>query len=119
MSGMKDLFGDEPVPDDFGTEPRKLHRRDDPETSRAAAYKVNSKSLEFMVLQAIAGYRDGCIQADLLARFPYKPYSSITARFAALEEKGLITTGPDMRPGPSDSLQQVRRVTALGRSALL
>lgn len=96
MTGMKDLFGDQPV--EFGTPPHKLVRKNDPATSKAAAHKVDSKGLEKMVCEAIIGYgAAGCIANDLLARFKELPYSSITARFKALADKQLIMRGPDKR----------------------
>lgn len=110
---------DKGMGDLFGTEPHRLHRRNSKKTSKAAAYSVNSKGLEYMVLKAINEYGlDGCIADDLLEQFPRKPYSSITARFSALEEKGLITSGPDTRPSRADHQQDVRRSTMLGRMAL-
>ena len=60
--------------------------------------------------EAISAYGpNGCIAADLLAKYPYLPYSSVTARFAALERKGYITCGPDKRRGPSGRNQRVMR----------
>jgi len=108
MGGMKDLFGDQP----FGTDPHTLHRRDSPLTSRAAAYSVDTTKLEKLVYDAIRAYgAAGCIAADLLAQFPHKPYSSITARFRALEDKGLITCGPDTRERAGHRAQRVMRAT--------
>jgi hypothetical protein len=109
---------DEGMADLFGTEPHKLHRRDGPQTSKAAAHAVNTKGLEFLVLKTIGDYSDGCIQDDVLDSYPHKPYSSVTARFKSLEEKGMITTGPDTRPGKAGKEQQVRRVTEFGRRIL-
>jgi hypothetical protein len=94
----------------YGTEPRKLARRDDPETSKAAAQSTDTTRLERLVHSAIYAHRsEGCIAADLLALFPNHAYSSITARFKALEDKGLISCGPDKRRGPSGRQQRVMR----------
>lgn len=94
----------------YGTEAYKLYRADDPDTSEEAAYSVDTTKLEQMVHTAIreAG-PDGCIAADLLAKFPWLPYSSITARFCALERRGFIICGPDKRKGPSGRHQRVMR----------
>ena len=105
---MSDLFGWQP-PKKFGTEPRKLHRRDDPDTSRVAAHSVDTTTLEQMVYDAIKAHRDGCIANNLLDQFPDFAYSSITARFKALQDKGLIICGPDKRPGRSGRQQRVMR----------
>lgn len=95
---------------DYGTDPIKLFRSDDPSTSAEAAFNVDTTKLEKMVHEAISLYgRNGCIAADLLNKFSYLPYSSVTARFAALERRGLITCGPDKRRGPSGRNQRVMR----------
>lgn len=100
----------EPEPDLFyGTEPRKLHRTDDPDTSRQAAEAVDTTKLEALVHRTIHSFDDGCIGADVLARHKHLPYSSVTARFKALQENGFITCGPDKRRGPSGRQQRVMR----------
>jgi hypothetical protein len=104
MGNQPDLF---PA---YGTEPHKLVRKEDPETSHEAAEKVDTTKLEALVHRYIAMYRqNGCIGADLVRAHPDMPYSSITARFKALEEKGFISCGPDKRPGPSGRNQRVMR----------
>ena len=96
--------------DMYGTDPIELYRSEDPDTSAEAAHSVDTTKLEKMVHEAIetAGH-NGCIAADLLAKFPYLPYSSVTARFSALERKRFITCGPDKRTGPSGRNQRVMR----------
>jgi hypothetical protein len=74
----------------FGTEPFKLARLNDPTTSHEAAQAVDSTKLEKMVYEAIKSHPDGCISDDILDMFPNYPYSSITARYRALLDKGLI-----------------------------
>lgn len=86
---MKNFFNDLSLKV-FGTEINKLVRRDDPETSHAAAQKVDTTKLEKIVYEAIKGFPDGCISDDVLRLFPMYPYSSITARYKALYEKDLI-----------------------------
>ena len=74
----------------FGTPAFKLVRKEDPVTSHQAAQGVDSTKLENMVYEAIKGFPDGCISDDLLAMFPQYPYSSITARYRSLLNKGYI-----------------------------
>lgn len=109
MGSMKDQLGDTLF--DYGTPPHMLHRRDDPDTSKEAAHAVDTTELEEIVFKAIASFGGvGCIADDLLKRFhPPYPYSSITARFSALERKKFITCGPDKRKGKSGRQQRVMR----------
>ena len=74
----------------FGTEPFKLARLNDPTTSHEAAQAVDSTKLEKMVYEAIKSHPDGCISDNILDMFPNYPYSSITARYRALLDKGFI-----------------------------
>ena len=74
----------------FGTPAFKLARREDPVTSHQAAHLVNSTKLEQMVYEAIKSFPDGCISDEILEKYPQYPYSSITARYRALLDKGLI-----------------------------
>jgi len=94
----------------YGTDPTELYRAEDPDTSAEAAHSVDTSYLERVVHEAVvASGAAGCISADLLAKFSYLPYSSVTARFSALERKGFITCGPDKRVGPSGRKQRVMR----------
>jgi hypothetical protein len=108
----KDLFDYQPPAKPtapvYGTDEHKLRRNEDPGTSHAAAESVDTTRLERMVHEAIA-QRDGCIADDVLAAFPGFAYSSITARFSALERKQLISCGPDKRKGRSGRSQRVMR----------
>ncbi len=92
----------------YGTEPHKLRRNDDPATSDEAARKAETTHLERMVHREIAR-RGECIAADLVSHFVGYAYSSITARFKALEDKGLISCGPDVQRGPSGRNMRVMR----------
>lgn len=90
-----------------------LHRADGPETSRDAAHVVDTTALEALVYQEIkACGADGCISDDVRRSFFAYPYSSITARYAALQRKGLIICGPDKRKGDSGKSQRVMRAVA-------
>ena len=89
---MRDLFNNmkESMDRFFGTEPFKLVRNQDPTTSHQAAQAVDSTKLEQMVYEAIKSFPDGCISDQILEMYPNYPYSSITARYRALLDKGFI-----------------------------
>ena len=92
----------------FGTPAFKLVRKEDPVTSHQAAQGVDSAKIEKMVYEAIKGFPDGCISDDLLAMFPEYPYSSITARYRSLLNKGYIEiTG--IRTGKSGRNQRIMK----------
>jgi len=74
----------------FGTAPFKLVRNQDPTTSHQAAQVVDTTKLESLVYEAIKSHPDGCISDEILAMYPHYPYSSITARYRALLDKGFI-----------------------------
>jgi hypothetical protein len=74
----------------FGTPAFKLARREDPTTSHQAAQVVDSTKLEQMVYEAIKSHPEGCISDEILEMYPNYPYSSITARYRALLDKGFI-----------------------------
>jgi len=92
----------------YGTEPHKLHKTNSLSTSIEAAYEVDTTTLEKMVHEAIkeAGSY-GLIADDLLNQFRDFPYSSITARFSALERKGFIERKGEKRKGRSGRNQLV------------
>jgi hypothetical protein len=89
---MNDIFGSmkESMERFFGTPAFKLARRQDPVTSHQAAQAVDTPKLERMVYEAIKSFPDGCISDEILQMYPQYPYSSITARYRALLDKGLI-----------------------------
>jgi len=93
----------------FGSDPKTLVRSNDPDTSQAAAASVNSTQLEKMVYEAICTYPEGCISDQLLDRFKGFPYSSITARYRALLDKGFIEDTGERRKGRSNKNQRVMR----------
>jgi len=89
---MRDIFNNmkDSMERFFGTEPFKLVRKEDPTTSHQAAQAVDSTKLEQMVYEAIKSHPDGCISDEILEMYPNYPYSSITARYRALLDKGFI-----------------------------
>lgn len=93
----------------FGSPAFKLHRKDSPVTSIEAAHAVNTTKLEQLVYDTIAQFPDGCIQDEVLQALQFLPYSSITARFKSLKDKGYIEI-IGTRKGRSGRNQSVMRV---------
>lgn len=80
-------------------------------TSIAAYHSIDLTELEERVLDVIeAGGAEGCISDELRLVLSDLSYSSVTARFASLEEKGKIFRLGDTRPGSSGRQQKVMRV---------
>ncbi len=92
---------------EFGTIWKKLVRRKDPQTSKDAAKLVNTTKMEQVVYEVIASYPQGCIQDEVLAQLMSYPYSTVTARFKALLDKGYIVDTGLTRPGKSGRNQRV------------
>jgi len=89
---MNDIFGNmkQSMERFFGTPAFKLVRREDPTTSHQAAQAVDTTKLETLVYEAIKSHPEGCISDEILEMYPNYPYSSITARYRALLDKGFI-----------------------------
>jgi hypothetical protein len=89
---MRDIFNNmkDSMERFFGSPAFKLVRKEDPTTSHQAAQAVDSTKLEQMVYEAIKSHPDGCISDEILEMYPNYPYSSITARYRALLDKGFI-----------------------------
>ena len=89
---MRDIFNNmkDSMERFFGTEPFKLVRNQDPTTSHQAAQGVDTTKLESMVYEAIKSHPEGCISDEILEMYPNYPYSSITARYKSLLDKGFI-----------------------------
>ena len=89
---MNDIFGNmkQSMEKFFGTPAFKLVRKEDPITSHEAAQVVDTTKLESLVYEAIKGFPEGCISDQVLELFPQYPYSSITARYKSLLDKGFI-----------------------------
>jgi len=94
----------------FGTIPKFLMRRNAVETSKIAAHRVNSRTMEELVYEAIKAHPEGIISDEILALFPDRPYSSITARYRALLTKGLIEDTGLTKPGKSGKPQRIMKV---------
>lgn len=94
----------------FGTFWQKLARRNAEVTSIQAAQQVNTVSTEEQVYNTIASFEHGCIQDQVLQALPHLPYSSVTARFRALLDKGYIEATGETRPGRSGKPQRVLKL---------
>jgi hypothetical protein len=87
---------------------RHLSRAESPGTSKAAAASIPVTDLEALILQAIRlSGPHGMTQDELLQQFPSLSYSSVTARPAALKERGLIVDSGLKRKGRSGRNQTV------------
>jgi len=95
----------------FGTEPKKLVRTTDPDTSHAAANTVDTSQLESMVYQVISKYPEGCIADDVEKELAHLRSHSITPRFAPLIRKGFIVDTGERRRASSGRSQRVVKVT--------
>lgn len=82
------------------TEPRKLARTSDPQTSKDAATKVPSGALRQFVLDQVsnAGHY-GYTAKELCANNPEKSHSGITSRPNELEKSGHVFYRGDKRDG--------------------
>lgn len=99
----------------FGTSPHKLSRTADPQTSHAAGHSIDTTRLEELVYKTIrdAGPR-GTISDEVREALADRDlsYSSVTARYAALKEKGLVEYSGYRRPGKSGRGQNVMVATS-------
>ena len=92
----------------FDTPAYKLVRRDDPSTSHDAAEQLDVSRMERVVLYEILSYGHvGCISDDVLERLPNIRYSTVTARYKQLKEKGLVITDHRKRKGKSGRQQLI------------
>jgi hypothetical protein len=94
----------------FGSEPFKLVRKEDPDTSKDAAEKVDSTKLEQMVYEAVAKYPNGCIADDVMTHFPSHGIQTISPRYAPLIRKGFIEDTGERRKSSTGRSQRVMKV---------
>ena len=108
---MRDIFNNmnESINRFFGTEPFKMVRKEDPDTSKGAAEKVDSTKLEQMVYEAIAKYPDGCIADDVMTHFPSHGIQTISPRYAPLIRKGFIEDTGERRKSSTGRSQRVMK----------
>jgi hypothetical protein len=104
-------------------DPRHLYRPSDPDTSRDAAISIvpHLSRLYTIICAAIIvhdpnGAISDQVRLTLASVASVFEQSTITARWAEMKRKSLITDNPsEWRRGISTRRQEVRRVTALGR----
>jgi len=84
----------------FGTEPHKLHRTDAPDTSVAAAYKVDTATDEERVFYYICHMNlgEGVTLKDL-ARKMNKQNNAISGRITGLLQKNMVEDSGERRDG--------------------
>ena len=86
----------------FSTPAFKLARSRDPSTSHDAADKLDVNKMERIVLAAITSFGSkGCISDDVLRILSDYRYSTVTARYKQLKEKGLVFVDTRKRQGLS------------------
>ena len=88
------------------TNPIKLRRNLDPFTSHESAEKVEASRMEKIVWGVIDSFGEhGCISDQVQYALPEYRYSTITARYKALKEKGLVVTDERYLKGESGRKQ--------------
>ena len=96
------------------TNPKTLHRAVGPDTSKEAAYSIHVSKMEQVVLNTILAYGSrGCISDEIqeaLSATKYA-YSTITARYKALKDKGLVKVDKRTMKGRSGRQQQLMWAT--------
>lgn len=95
----------------FGTLPHLLHRRQDPDTSRAAAYSINTPSWERKVFMA-NWYRKphGMTTFECLAHIKGSTHQTVSARWSGLRRKSLVYDSRERRPGSNNRKQIVWKI---------
>tara|TARA_R110002074_G_scaffold392050_2_gene577266 strand:+ start:597 stop:917 length:321 start_codon:yes stop_codon:yes gene_type:complete len=91
------------------THTRTLYRTDGLDTSKEAAYSLGDVSkMENRVLNVITKHREeGCISDDVREELSDYSYSSVTARYRALKDKGLIKVDSRKLKGRSGRGQHI------------
>jgi hypothetical protein len=101
----------------FELDPHTHARRDDLDTSRAAAHRLSSQST--MLRRLLAAYAVEPLTAEEAAeRAGYEPLAGAWKRVADLERLGLVENTDERRPGHSGRLQVVRAITEAGMDAV-
>tara|TARA_X000001316_G_C894523_1_gene15008 strand:+ start:87 stop:461 length:375 start_codon:yes stop_codon:yes gene_type:complete len=86
----------------------KLYRTSDPSTSQEAAEKIDAGRMERKVYEVIKRHREyGAISDQVLFVLEDYGYSTVTARYKQLKEKGLVIVDHRKRKGKSGRNQLV------------
>ena len=111
LDDMDDLFSVRPERKKR-TPVHKLVRTKDPVTSHEAAKTVDTNRMEQVVLEAIQSFKEkGCISDRVLSKLSHHRYSTVTARYKQLKEKGLVKVDDRKRKGRSGRGQLVMWAT--------
>lgn len=111
---LEDGVCDDCAPPQPGTDPSKLHHKHGPGTSTEAAHLVDTKTWERRVFLAVRSFGTaGCTQEDVIEKVRADwgadtPYSTITARFKALKDRGAIIYTGERRKHKKGSSSEVR-----------
>ena len=88
--------------------PENMARCSDPDTSKAAAASLDPTKLEGEVLATIKSFgANGCISDQIEAKLSHIKCSSVTPRYAKLNQKGLIRDSGERRKALSGRQQIV------------
>ena len=90
---------------------KHLYRTEATDTSEQAACSLDVTRLEYSVL-AVIRKLGPCISDEVREHFPNLSYSSVTARYRALLDKGLIKDTGNRRKGNSGRKQRVMEAAA-------
>jgi predicted transcriptional regulator len=96
----------------FDTPAFKLVKRDDPSTSHDAAEQLDVNKMEMLVYKTIQSFgTEGCISDDVCDLLSHKRYSTVTARYKQLKEKGLVSIDHRKRKASSGRQQHIMWAT--------
>ena len=100
----------------FGTWVGKLYRKDSPQTSVDAAMSTNTETLEEIVYKILVDSGSKGMISDEVRdvcqkKYNIHSYSSVTARYRALYDKGFLAYTGEKRKGKSGKQQRVMHAT--------
>lgn len=97
---------------EFGTDAHTLCRKGGVDTSKQAAFSLDTKSIESVVYNVILNHGpEGCISDEVRGHLSHLPYSSVTARYRSLLDKKYILDTGRRRKGESGRNQRVMVAT--------
>jgi uncharacterized protein with PIN domain len=99
--------GAEPKKKKFGTEPHKMVRKTDINTSKEAAKTVNSENIEKQIYDVVKSFGfNGCITEQVI-EITGSTQNTINPRFAPLLRRGLIVDTGERRMAKTGRRQRV------------
>ena len=87
------------MPMEFGTQAHKIVQRFAADTSRAAAFVVDTTAGEKMAHRFVSGAGDNGMTAKEYAELVGKPLNTVSGRFSGLAQKGYIEDSGARRAG--------------------